>query len=122
MVTNKKQRPGSISLLRPLPCFYSPFRRKRGLLFRFFRDDRLEEGVGRHHLPLVGREPDHAGAIIGELGFHQIKLVADETVKGVCIFMDLLQCFFIYLISAVLSNVLIEHVDDLLFHLTVPRM
>ena len=76
--------------------FYSPFRRKRSLLFLFFRDDRLEEGVCRHHLPLLGRELNHIGVVIGEFGFHQVVLIVYETIIRLRVCVALL--FLIYCI------------------------
>ena len=71
--TRIKQRPAQYTHAAQAVTFVlRPFRRKRVLLFRFFRDDRLEEGVCCHHLPLLGRELDHTGVVIGELGFHKV--------------------------------------------------
>ena len=48
-------------------------------------------------------------------------LIFHEAVIDLRIFMDLRQGIIVYPISAVLCNILIEHVDDLLFQLTVLR-
>ena len=95
--------------------FYSPFRRKRFLLFCFFRDDRVEESIGGHYTSLLGRELDHSGFLRCDLGFHPIMLIVDEAVIGLRVRVDLLQCFLVQLIAGVLSKVLIQRVDDLLF-------
>ena len=48
-------------------------------------------------------------------------LIIYEPTKRLCVCMDLLQCFFIDMISAVFCDILIEHVNDLLFQITVLR-
>ena len=45
-------------------------------------------------------------------------LIINEPIIRLCICMDLFQGFFIYMKTAVLSDVLIEQVDDLFFQIT----
>ena len=48
-------------------------------------------------------------------------LIFHEAVIDLRIFMDLRQGIIVYLVSAVFCDILIEHVDDLFFQLTVLR-
>ena len=92
---------------------------RRGCLFRGFRDDRVEECVGRDQPPLLRCEPDNTGFFRSDIGLHQIMLIIHEAIIRLCIGVDLLQGFFVQLIAGVLGNVLVQGIDDLLFQVCV---